>query len=99
MTNYSVRGTAGTSSPVILTNSGQKDMEIGQIDILNYGSSAAWVQICIPSGSPYIGFNLPSTWSRLTDTRKVPYVLKPGESITAYSGVDNSVIVHVTYMQ
>ena len=100
-----IRGTVtSTSATDILNNTDPvNSYYIGQIDIINKSTTANTVEIIILSdGTEYL--LLKSTvdidGSRVTDERKIPYELKPGEKIQAKLKTTDAtgMISHVSYI-
>jgi len=100
-----IRGAVTTTSYIdILTNNNPTDsLYIGQIDIINQSTAILTVTVSLLSGeSSYIllSGSVNINGSRLTDERKIPYELKPGEKIQAKLSTANATgcRVHISYI-
>jgi len=100
-----IRGTVtSTSATDILNNTDPvNSYYIGQIDIINKSTTANTVEIIILSGGvEYLLLKsaVERDGSRVTDERKIPYELKPGEKIQAKLKTADAtgMIIHVSYI-
>ena len=100
-----IRGTVtSTSATNILNNTDPvNSYYIGQIDIINKSTTANTVEIIILSGGTeytLLKSNVERDGSRVTDERKIPYELKPGEKIQAKLKTADAtgMIIHVSYI-
>jgi len=76
---------------------------IGQIDIVNRSSNSNTVEVVILSGGVaylLLKSDVERNGSRVTDERKIPYELKPGEKIQAKLKTADAtgMIIHVSYI-
>ena len=100
-----IRGTVtSTSATDILNNTDPvNSYYIGQIDIINKSTTANTVEIIILSGGvEYLLLKsaVERDGSRVTDERKIPYELKPGEKLQAKLKTADAtdMIIHVSYI-
>ena len=100
-----IRGNVTTTSYTdILTNNNLEDsLYIGQIDIINPSATALNVTVSLLSQSTnYILITgiVNTNGSRLSDERKIPYELKPGEKIQAKLLANDATgcTVHISYI-
>lgn len=100
-----IRGTVtSTSATDILNNTDPvNSYYIGQIDIINKSTTANTVEIIILSGGVeylLIKSAVERDGSRVTDERKIPYELKPGEKLQAKLKTADAtgMIIHVSYI-
>ena len=100
-----IRGTVtSTSATDILNNTDPvNSYYIGQIDIINKSTTANTVEIIILSGGvEYLILKsaVERDGSRVTDERKIPYELKPGEKLQAKLKTADAtgMIIHVSYI-
>jgi len=100
-----IRGTVtSTSATDILNNTDpENSFYIGQIDIINKSTTANTVEILILSGGTeytLLKSYIEENGSRITDERKIPYELKPGEKLQAKLKTANAtgMIIHVSYI-
>ena len=76
---------------------------IGQIDIVNKSTATNTIEILILSGGTeytLLKSNVERDGSRVTDERKIPYELKPGEKLQAKLKTADAtgMIIHVSYI-
>jgi len=95
--------TATTSTDVLANNEIYSSLYIGQIDIINKSTTANTVEIIILSGGTeytLLKSDVERDGSRVTDERKIPYELKPGEKIQAKLKTADAtgMIIHVSYI-
>ena len=100
-----IRGVITTTSFVdILSNTDQvNSLYIGQIDIINKSTTSNTVEIIILSNSTQyllLKSEIERDGSRVTDERKIPYELKPGEKLQAKLKTADAtgMIIHVSYI-
>jgi hypothetical protein len=100
-----IRGAITTTSFVdILSNTDQvNSLYIGQIDIINKSTTSNTVEIIILSNSTQyllLKSEIERDGSRVTDERKIPYELKPGEKLQAKLKTADAtgMIIHVSYI-
>jgi hypothetical protein len=100
-----IRGTVtSTSATDILNNTDPvNSYYIGQIDIINKSTTANTVEIIILSGGTeytLLKSDVERDGSRVTDERKIPYELKPGEKIQAKLKTADAtgMVVHLSYI-
>ena len=100
-----IRGTVTTTTVTDILNNTDpvNSYYIGQIDIINKSTTANTVEIIILSGGvEYLLLKsaVERDGSRVTDERKIPYELKPGEKLQAkLKTADATVmVIHVSYI-
>ena len=100
-----IRGviTATTATDILNNTDLVNSYYIGQIDIINKSTTANTVEIIILSGGvEYLLLKsaVERDGSRVTDERKIPYELKPGEKIQAKLKTADAtgMIIHVSYI-
>jgi len=100
-----IRGviTATTATDILNNTDLVNSYYIGQIDIINKSTTANTVEIIILSGGvEYLILKsaVERDGSRITDERKIPYELKPGEKIQAKLKTADAtgMIIHVSYI-
>jgi hypothetical protein len=100
-----VRGiiTATTAADILSNTDPLNSYYIGQIDIVNRSSKSNTVEVVILSGGvAYLLLKsaVERDGSRVTDERKIPYELKPGEKLQAKLKTADAtgMIIHVSYI-
>jgi len=100
-----IRGviTATTATDILNNTDLVNSYYIGQIDIINKSTTANTVEIIILSGGvEYLILKsaVERNGSRVTDERKIPYELKPGEKLQAKLKTADAtgMIIHVSYI-
>jgi len=100
-----IRGTVTSASATDILNNTDpvNSYYIGQIDIINKSTTANTVEIIILSGGTeytLLKSDVERDGSRVTDERKIPYELKPGEKIQAKLKTADAtgMIIHVSYI-
>ena len=100
-----IRGviTATTATDILNNTDLVNSYYIGQIDIVNKSTVANTVEIIILSGGvEYLILKsaVERNGSRVTDERKIPYELKPGEKLQAKLKTADAtgMIIHVSYI-
>ena len=100
-----IRGTVTTTTVTDILNNTDpvNSYYIGQIDIINKSTTANTVEIIILSGGTeytLLKSDVERDGSRVTDERKIPYELKPGEKIQAKLKTADAtgMIIHVSYI-
>lgn len=100
-----IRGviTATTATDILNNTDPLNSYYIGQIDIINKSTAMNTIEIIILSGgTEYLLLKsaVERDGSRITDERKIPYELKPGEKIQAKLKTADAtgMIIHVSYI-
>ena len=100
-----IRGviTATTATDILNNTDLVNSYYIGQIDIINKSTTANTVEIIILSGGvAYLLLKsaVERDGSRVTDERKIPYELKPGEKLQAKLKTADAtgMVIHVSYI-
>ena len=100
-----IRGAVTTTTATDILNNTDpvNSYYIGQIDIINKSTTANTVEIIILSGGvEYLILKsaVERDGSRVTDERKIPYELKPGEKLQAKLKTADAtgMIIHVSYI-
>ena len=100
-----IRGTVTSASATDILNNTDpvNSYYIGQIDIINKSTTANTVEIIILSGGTeytLLKSDVERDGSRVTDERKIPYELKPGEKIQAKLTTADAtgMVVHLSYI-
>jgi len=100
-----IRGviTATTATDILNNTDLVNSYYIGQIDIINKSTATNTIEIIILSGGvEYLILKsaVERNGSRVTDERKIPYELKPGEKLQAKLKTADAtgMIIHVSYI-
>ena len=100
-----IRGviTATTATDILNNTDLVNSYYIGQIDIINKSTATNTIEIIILSGGVeylLLKSTVDIDGSRVTDERKIPYELKPGEKIQAKLKTADAtgMIIHVSYI-
>ena len=100
-----IRGAVTSASATDILNNTDpvNSYYIGQIDIINKSTTANTVEIIILSGGTeylLLKSTVDRDGSRVTDERKIPYELKPGEKIQAKLKTADAtgMVVHLSYI-
>jgi len=100
-----IRGviTATTATDILNNTDLVNSYYIGQIDIINKSTATNTIEIIILSGGVeylLLKSNVERDGSRVTDERKIPYELKPGEKLQAKLKTADAtgMIIHVSYI-
>ena len=100
-----VRGAVTTTTATDILNNTDpvNSYYIGQIDIVNKSTATNTIEILILSGGTeytLLKSDVERDGSRITDERKIPYELKPGEKIQAKLKTADAtgMIIHVSYI-
>ena len=100
-----IRGTVTSASATDILNNTDpvNSYYIGQIDIINKSTTENTVEIIILSGGTeylLLKSTVDRDGSRVTDERKIPYELKPGEKLQAKLKTADAtgMIIHVSYI-
>jgi len=100
-----IRGAVTTTTATDILNNTDpvNSYYIGQIDIINKSTTANTVEIIILSGGTeytLLKSDVERDGSRITDERKIPYELKPGEKLQAKlkTADTTGMVIHVSYI-
>ena len=100
-----IRGviTATTATDILNNTDLVNSYYIGQIDIINKSTATNTIEIIILSGGVeylLLKSNVERDGSRITDERKIPYELKPGEKLQAKLKTADAtgMVVHLSYI-
>ena len=100
-----IRGAVTTTTATDILNNTDplNSYYIGQIDIINKSTTENTVEIIILSGGTeylLLKSTVDRDGSRVTDERKIPYELKPGEKLQAKLKTANTtgMIIHISYI-